>query len=168
MKSWNNCITAMSDERCSALAEERGIPYEFFVWLRDQKLVGLYEGSWAFPIFDQDRNPVGCHVRLSDRWTYHWFVTGAESKTITPLVLGNPKDAAWAFIFESQWDAFAVASAYSWHTEPEELKNGCIIITRGAQSGGRIKDLLPAGCASYAWKQNDLPGKNGKVSAADK
>src|ERR1051325_3493993 len=167
--NWQACNQSMTDERCYQLSEARGIPAEFFLWLRDEKLVGICNNAPAFPIYGSDGEVAGCHVWLGGkRWIYKWFVVNKSRHIVTALVLGDPKLADWASAFESQWDAFAVAASYGWHEGRSELAKGGCIITRGAEGGERLAGLLPPPCCLYAWKQNDPPTNNGRVPAADK
>lgn len=167
MKSWEECVAAVAKEHCASLAQQRGIREDLFMWLRDQRLLGLYSGAPAFPIHGTTGTVVGCHYHLLDTWRCAWFVEDKSQQTTTPLIIGNPATADWRFVFESQWDAFAVVAAYEFDRRPDELERGCIVITRGASNGHLIARLLSPTCKTYAFKQNDKPTNNGHLPAAD-
>ena len=166
MNNWNDCGSAMISLHQIRIATYRGYRHEFVEWLVAEKLIGLWDNQVAFPVCDQSGVVVGCHLRTSTDWKYQWFTVGEH--VVTPLVIGSTAVAKWAFIFESQWDAFAVMAAYGWDTDPKRYADGCVIITRGAENGKLVAGLLPQNCTAYAWKQNDAPRENGRPAAADK
>ena len=169
MNNWSQCVKPETDSRINKVAADRGYTEEFIHWLAAKQLIGLWQNQPAFPVFDQTGEAVGCHYRLKNgEWKYHWFTTDHAKQAVTPLVIGDSKNATWAFVFESQWDAFAVMAAYQWEPEAESFATGCVIITRGAENGRLVEGLLPASCEAYLWKQNDPPRGNGNVPAADK
>ena len=169
MNNWTQCVKPGTDSRIRKVASDRGYSEAFIHWLATKQLIGLFPNNVAFPVFGQTGEAVGCHYRIKPGvWRYHWFTSEAALQVVTPLVIGDPKNAAWAFVFESQWDAFAVMSTYQWETKSERYANGCVVITRGAENGHLVEELLPSSCEAYLWKQNDPPRENGKMPAADK
>src|SRR5437868_8019057 len=68
-----------------------------------------------------------------------------------PLVLGDISSASVVHVFESQWDAFAVADKLALH----EKEDVALIVTRGASNGAFISGLILATATVFAWKQND-------------
>ncbi len=79
-----------------------------------------------------------------------------------PLVLGDISSASVVHVFESQWDAFAVADKLALH----EKEDVALIVTRGASNGALISGLIPSTATVFAWKQNDEL-KNGKRAGDD-
>ena len=57
-----------------------------------------------------------------------------------PLVLGDISSASVVHVFESQWDAFAVADKLALH----EKEDVALIVTRGASNGALISGLIPS------------------------
>jgi hypothetical protein len=164
MKSWNDCLQAVTQAHLELLASARGISVDFFTWLHDLGFLGMWNDSPAFPIHCQG-NVVGCHIRFPDGWRVESF---NGERTFSSLVFGNPQTAEWCFCFESQWDAFAVMSQYPWEQSSTPYERGCIIITRGASRGKAIANSLLHTCRLYAFLQNDQPGTNGSLSPAEK
>jgi hypothetical protein len=168
MSSWDDCLNAMSDELCRSLARERGVREDFYFWLRNQRLLGLYQGAPAFPVHSPSGEVIGCHHRLPSMWLYQWFTQEKNLQVPSPLIIGEADKAGWAFVFESQWDAFAVMSSYGFDYNLDSLKGGCIVITRGAENGKQIAGMLPSHCRLHAFKQNDAPEKYHSLPPADK
>ena len=149
------------------IAQERGYSFEFVVWLHEQNLACLYNGGIGFPNHDETGKVVSCHYRSGRKWLFD-----PQGFPTRPLLFGDTVTPEVYLIFESQWDAFAVADKFGVHlpnpilrrreTGPVKL---AFIVTRGAGNGKLIKGLIPAGSVAYAWKQNDEL-KNG-IRAAD-
>jgi hypothetical protein len=146
---WQACVDALTEKHIERLAEWRGYSIEFCSWLKQSRLVGLYDNCIAVPVQDHVSNVVAVHYRLKDgSWRYH--PQGAKAH---PLVIGELIAGESVHVFESQWDAFAFMDKSGERTG--------IIITRGAGNGALIAGLVPTGSTVYAWKQNDEL-KNGK------
>ena len=94
----------------------------------------------------------GSHYRLKDgSWRYY-----PQGTKVHPLVIGELLSGDPAYVFESQWDAFAFMDISG--------ERSGIIVTRGAENGKLVAGLILAGATVYAWKQNDKL-KNGKCAA---
>jgi hypothetical protein len=147
---WQLCIKALRHNDRVRLGNERWYSRAFVDWLHRQRLVGLYQCQFAFPVHDRAGNVVAAHFKHPDgtRWLYYPIGT-----TTRPLVIGQLVPGDNLHVFESQWDAFAFMDVSG--------KRSGIIITRGAQNGKLIAGLVPTGATVYAWKQNDEL-KNGK------
>jgi hypothetical protein len=149
---WGSCVDAFTDKHVERLAKWRGYSVEFCSWLKQNRLVGLYNGSIAFPVRDHVGNVVAIHYRLKDgSWAYY-----PKGTKVRPLVVGELVAGALVHIFESYFDAFSLM-------EKSGERTG-IIVTRGAGNGALIAGRIPPGATVYAWKQNDEM-KNGKRAA---
>jgi hypothetical protein len=112
--------------------------------LKEQALIGLYNGCIAFPVHDSAGNVVGAHyaVKNGEDWFYSPNGTKVRPLVIGKLVAGDP-----THIFESYWDAFAFMD--------KSGERSGVIITRGASNGALVAGLIHADAPVYAWKQND-------------
>lgn len=183
---WQKCVDA-AKSKLAQVADWRGISPEFLEALRGEGLIGLFQ-PWlqgappavAFPVHDADGKVIGCHYRLDAHnaalftesqkrrgkdWNYKegdWMYSkGAKT---APLLIGDPKAAADVFIFESQWDALAVADKLGWHTWHEEgRRNVAFVVTRGSGNGALVDGLLNPDARVTVWPQNDKPGKDGTI-----
>lgn len=145
---WHACVDSFTDKHAGRLAEWRGYSVEFCFWLKQNRLVGLYNGGRiAFPVHDRAGNVVAVHYRLKDgSWRYH-----PQGAKVRPLVFGEFVAGGPVHIFESQWDGFAFMDLSG-------ERNG-VIITRGASNGALVSDLIPAGSTVYVWTQSDTAGE---------
>jgi hypothetical protein len=144
---WRACVEALTQEHIERLAKWRGYSIEFCHWLKQNGLVGLYDGCIAFPVHDRTGKIVAVHHRLKDgSWRY--YPQGAK---VRPLVIGELVPGDTVHVFESYWDAFAFLD-----TSGE--RHG-IIITRGASNGALLAGLIPQGSIVYVWTQNDSAGE---------
>jgi AAA domain len=144
---WGACVEAFTQKHLERLAESRGYSIEFCSWLKQNGLIGLYDGYIAFPVHDSGGNVVAAHYRLKDgSWRY--FPQGTQTR---PLVMGALAAGDTVHVFESQWDAFASMDIIG--------ERSGIIITRGASNAALVADLLPQGAKVYLWPQNDAPGE---------
>jgi hypothetical protein len=158
---WRDCVAALTDAHIDKLATWRSYSVEFCQWLRHQGLVGLHEGKIAFPVREGRGPVVAFHYRLDDgTWRYH--PTGCR---VRPLVIGEPETADSVFLFESQWDAFAVLDKLDWHKQA--LPSVAVIVTRGASNGGKLLGLLKNGATVYAFRQNDDAAEKWLQDVAD-
>src|SRR5262249_40868381 len=149
--AWSACVTAFTDEHVNRLAKWRGYSIEFCSWLKENELVGLYDGCVAFPIRDQCRSVVAAHYKPNSgeaKWLRYPKGFNTRSILIGELLSGEP-----IHVFESQWDAFAFMD--------KSGERSGIIITLGSENGKLVAGLIAAGSTVYAWKQNDEL-KNGK------
>ena len=82
---WQKCVDAFAGTHLERLAKWRGYSIEFCHWLKENGLVGLYDGCIAFPVHDRAGNVVAAHYRLKDgSWRY--YPQGAK---VRPLVIGE-------------------------------------------------------------------------------
>jgi hypothetical protein len=145
--NWQECIDAFTDRHSNELAESRGCSPEFFWWLNQNRLIGIYDGNVAFPVYDARGNVNAVHVRHGDgSWRY--LPSGNRTR---PLIIGKLQGGDTVHVFESQWDAFAFMD--------KSGERSGIIITRGASNGVLVADLIPEGSTVYLWTQNDKAGE---------
>ena len=109
---WERCVTAMDAEQMRHFAKWRGYSLEFVQWLKEQKLVGIYDGCPATPVV-KDGAHVGCQYRTKDGPRYANATPGAKTPA-EPLIIGKV-DAPSLLIMESQWDAFSIMEAAQFH-----------------------------------------------------
>jgi hypothetical protein len=144
---WSNCVPAFTDKHIERLAEWRGYSIEFCSWLRQNRLVGLYDNRLAFPVHDSRGSIVAVHYRIKDgSWRY--YPQGAE---VRPLVIGELIAGEPVYVFESQWDCFAFLDVSGERTG--------VIVTRGASNGALVADLISESSTVYVWAQNDAAGE---------
>jgi AAA domain-containing protein len=142
---WPKCVEAFTDRQIDGLARWRGYSKEFVQWLRENGLIGIYDGSVATPII-QNGSVVGAHYRLKDgSWRY--FPHGIRT---VPLIVGELVPGDHVHLFESTWDGldFLDKSGY---------RSG-VVITRGANNAKLVADLLPQNSIVFCWTQNDPAG----------
>ena len=123
-------------------------------------MLGLYNGSVAFPIFDRAGNVTGSHYLKSKPkdWLY---LPGSH---VSALVIGNVSEAAEVHVHESTWDALAFCD----RSGAYQAANVSVLATRGASHGKTVKGLIPGGKRVYVWPQNDKPDvKTGKIASEE-
>ena len=130
---WRACVETFTQEHVERLAQWRGYSVGLCLWLKENGLVGLYDGCIAFPIHDESGKAVAAHYRLKTAdWKRH--PTGHKTR---PLVIGELLPGESVHAFESQWDAFAFMDKSGERTG--------ILITLGAENGKLVAGLIPAG-----------------------
>ena len=145
--NWRSCVEAFTDERVERLAKWRGYSHEFCSWLKQNGLVGLYNGFIAFPVHDRAGIVVAAHYRQKDSsWRYH-----PQGAKVRPLVIGELVAGEPVHVFESQWDCFAFLDVSG--------ERSGIIVTRGASNGALVSGLIPECSTAYVWTQNDEAGE---------
>src|SRR5262245_47888511 len=89
---WKQWTSNFTDEHAARLADWRGFSSEFVQFLREEKLVGIFEGNWAFPV-SSNGTTIGLHhrVELKDG-TVKWFFHPKGNKVL-PFILGNLETA---------------------------------------------------------------------------
>jgi hypothetical protein len=143
-QAWAGAFTNIHIER---LAKWRGYSIDFCSWLKDNGLVGLYDGCIAFPVHNRAGIVVAAHYRQKDgSWRY--YPQGAK---VRPLVIGELIAGEPVHVFESQWDAFAFMDVSG--------ERSSFIVTRGASNGAMLSDLIPESSTAYVWTQNDEAGE---------
>jgi hypothetical protein len=85
----------MIGEACHVLTISRGYPGGLLTALRDRGLIGLWEGSPAFPIFSAQGEVVGCQIRFPQDWIIKWFTPDESLHKVTPLVLKFPSQSTF-------------------------------------------------------------------------
>ena len=123
-------------------------------------MLGLYNGSVAFPIFNRAGNVTGSHYLKSKPkdWLY---LPGSH---VSALVIGNVSEAAEVHVHESTWDALAFCD----RSGAYQAANVSVLATRGASHGKTVKGLIPGGKRVYVWPQNDKPDvKTGKIASEE-
>src|SRR4030095_7408158 len=144
---WPACVEALTNKHLEQLARSRAYSIEFCFWLKQNGLVGLYNGCFALPVHDRGRNVLAVHYRLKDgSWRY--YPQGAK---VRPLIIGELVPSDPVHVFESQWDAFAFM-------DRSEERSG-IIVTRGASNGALVAGLIQENSTVYVWTQNDAAGE---------
>lgn len=159
---WDACVEAFA-QRVNEIAEWRGFTFDSLEAARLRKEVGWYKNGVAFPLHDNSKNIIGCHHREDDgSWRY-----SPKGIHVTPLIFGDLATAKQAFLFESQWDAFAVADRLGWHEG--YIDDTVFIITRGASNGKLLAACdIPADAKIFAFPQNDPPAKDGAPTPAER
>jgi AAA domain-containing protein len=144
--NWRECVEAFTDKHFERLAKWRGYSIEFCSWLKENGLVGLYDGCIAFPVHDRAGNVVAVHYRLKNgSWRYH-----PQGAKVRPLVTGESLAGDPVHLFESYWDAFALMDKSGERTG--------VIITRGASNGVLVSGLISERSTVYVWTPNDKAG----------
>jgi hypothetical protein len=150
---WQRCVAAVDKKEIERLLKLRGYSPEFCWWLKENNLLGIVDSHFAFPVGSNGRI-TGAHVRLRDGWRY--TPTGTKTQ---PLVIGELHNGDAVHVFESQWDAFAFMDVSG--------ERSGVIVTRGANNGGLIADLIPNGSTAYLWTQNDRAGEQWQAKICD-
>ena len=143
---WASCVDAMSDHALEKLAKWRGFSYEFCIELKKHKLIGVYRGLFATPVFENG-TVIGTHYRLKEEASWRYYPVGIKAQ---PLVIGKLTASDPVDAFESTWDGFA-------YMEKSGYREG-IIISRGKSNAKLAATLLPKGSIARLWTQNDAPG----------
>lgn len=142
---WPKCGGAFTDQHIQALARWRGYTTEFVRWLKENGLIGIYDGRVATPVV-QSGSIIGAHYRLKDG-TWRYFPLGIKAQ---PLVFGELVSAEPIHCFESTWDGLD-------YMDKSGERDG-VIIARGAGNARLAAALIPQGAMAYVWAQNDKPG----------
>jgi hypothetical protein len=152
---WESRVEKFTDEYVESVAINRGIDQRAIQWLKEKKLIGLYNGHVAFPVFE-DGEVVRCHVKDPEKNTWYYDPKGGGNSA---LIIGDPKLANTTFILESQWDAFAIMSSLR-HWEHDAYY--AYICTRGASSNTDVSTLIGKTARIIAIAQNDPDDKKDK------
>src|SRR5207249_2565919 len=93
---WQACVEAFTEKHVQWLAKWRGYSIEFCRWLRENGLVGLFNGCIAFPVHDRAGNVIAIHYRLKDgAWRYH-----PQGARVYLLVIGELVPGDTVYVFE--------------------------------------------------------------------
>jgi Protein of unknown function (DUF3987)/CHC2 zinc finger len=145
--NWRACVQALTDKDLEQLADWRGFSGEFCSWLKQNQLLGLYEGCIAFPVHDAAGNVPAIHYRLKDG-TWRYYPPGVKMR---PLVIGELTRGDPVHLFESTWDGLD-------YMDKSGERSG-VIISRGNANGALAAALIPQGATAYLWTQNDAAGE---------
>src|SRR6516225_110476 len=152
---WRACVDAFTDADALRLVIQRGYSLALCRWLKQNGLIGMYQGCFAFPVHDREGTVVAVHYRPKDgSWRY--YPQGAK---VRPLVIGESAAGDPVHAFESYFDAFSFMNVSG--------ERGGIIITRGSGNGKLVAGLAPTGTTVYAWKQNDEVNLQNRKRAGD-
>ena len=150
-KPWSECQAQADEAFLHKIADERKIGVETMRWAKE---IGILGRNGDHPAF---KCGTGYHFRVDDGgWRF-------EPKGISneALVFGN-KESKEVYVFESQWDALAIA--HSVGTEAAATK--LWIVTRGANNG-KLAAPYAEKRTIIAFPQNDAPKSNGKVPSEE-
>lgn len=150
---WDAAVAAVATKDLYDLTGWRGYGLEFAEWLKSEKLIGRIDGKWAIPVHENGV-VVRAHIRMEKGWTY---TKGSDVNA--PLIIGNPALATTTFLFESQWDAFALLDRLDHHESPTYYS---AVITRGASSNTDLAEVLKGAPLVIAVPQNDPATKKDK------
>lgn len=151
---WTRCVNELTPEKAAELCEWRGYSVEHVTWMKEQELVGCFEGQFAFPVHNAKGEVVAIHYKADEGWRY--WPKGAHT---APLIIGSPTHAVHTLAFESQWDAFSVLDKLGAH-EPDNAGIYAAYITRSATSNTDISKLAIVNL--IAVNQNDPKEKTDK------
>jgi hypothetical protein len=143
---WQACVNALDHGDLHGLSRRRGFSLEFCQWLHKQKLVGIYRGSVAFPVYDALGNVVGMHHRSGEDWFY--YPKGIKA---TPFVIGKLIPGEHVHVFESTWDGLDFMD--------KSGERSGVVIARGSGNAKQIAPLIAAASYCVVWTQNDEPGR---------
>lgn len=184
-EEWKAAVIAFSDGAAAALAAKRGYSVESVEWLRSQGLLGVIETrhgpALALPVHDEHGRVIAAHVRnrQADRqgnaiqpppppWQYIYHGAGDPEKPgpgTRPLIIGDLANATRLWVFESQWDAFAVLDRLELWRGESEWPPLAFFITRGAGNGGLVAPYVREGRSLILWVQRDEPDAKGNIPA---
>jgi hypothetical protein len=146
-KPWSECQAQADEAFLKNIAEERKIGVETMRWAKE---IGILGRNGDHPAF---KCGTGYHFRVEDGgWRF-------EPKGISneALVFGN-KESKEVYVFESQWDALAIAHLVGTDAASTKLW----VVTRGANNG-KLAAPYAEKRTIIAFPQNDAPKSNGKV-----
>jgi hypothetical protein len=146
-KTWSECQAQADESFLQKLADERKISVETMRWAVE---IGILGRNGDHPAF---KCGTGYHFRVEDGgWRF-------EPKGISneALVFGN-KESKEVYVFESQWDALAIAHLVGTDAASTKLW----VVTRGANNG-KLAAPYAEKRTIIAFPQNDAPKSNGKV-----
>ncbi len=181
-EEWQAAVRAFDGAAANSIARSRGYSVEFVEWLYHEQLVGIvttrHGKAFALAVHDEKGAVIAAHVRnpqkLADgspieppphKWEYRY--NGEASPGTRPLILGDVAKATKIWVFESQWDAFAVMDRLGFHHDTAEWPHIAIFITRGASNARLLQPIIGEGKTLVLWPQNDQPTAAGKVPAED-
>ena len=117
-KSWVECQAQADDAFLQKLADERKISVETMRWAKEIGILGRCGDHPAF------KCGTGYHFRVEDGgWRFE-----PRGMTNEALVFGN-KDSKEVYVFESQWDALAIAHSVGIDAAATKLW----VVTRGGK-----------------------------------
>lgn len=147
---WEKLREAADTDFLSKLAIARSIEFTTMEWARDIGILGNKDGMPAF------KNGEGVHHKAESGWRF--FPHGIECEALT---FGD-KESRDVYVFESQWDALAIADAIGIEGAAKKF----FVVTRGA-SNGKLAGKYADRKNIYAFPQNDPPKLNGKIPSEE-
>jgi hypothetical protein len=157
---WKKCLQKTDLGCLTRLCDERSYSTDFMNWLHvDQKLIGCYGNSIAFPVHNDGGTVVGIHVRDAKRRSWR-YVGGCSTH---PLIIGDLPNAKAVILCESQWDAFSIYDLLGL----KDRQGYAAFITRGATNGKFVEGRMPKDAKLLAFRQNDPPDSKGRVPAEE-
>jgi len=179
---WDACVANVNDTSFQRLADERGLRIELVRYLNSLGVLGIFlrgdKPHWALPVIDAKGKVIACHYRTRHPdWTgegctnekgkpikKHAWSYEPTGRSPQPLIIGDPAKSSKVWVFESQWDAFAVMDAIHLdEMEQDWSQLFCILVTRGASNGKLVRRLAVEGKTLILWPQNDEPDDKGRV-----
>jgi hypothetical protein len=145
---WAKAVEKTTEQDLERLHNERGYSPDFCKWLHVSGLIGVLDGTWAFPNCDSHNQIVSIHYRAGkSNWRY--LPTGQATH---PLVIRGSGPITSCHDFESQWDAFAIMDRLALYERPDFMA----IITRGAANGALVGNVeLAKDVEVFIWAQED-------------
>ena len=143
---WNKYKEAATAEFLKQLAEQRGVSVNIMQLARDNNILGACGDQPAF------KSGEGAHIKCAGGgWRFE--PKGTQN---VPLVFGD-QGSKNVYFFESQWDLLAIADAVG-----EDWSTALWVASRGA-SNGKCIEAFAIGRKVYAFPQNDVAKKDGKI-----
>src|SRR5262245_31701855 len=81
---WPRCVEKFTDDWAERMGKWRGLPPGFFLELKAQGKIGVYDGCVASPV-ENDGEIIGVHVRARNG---NWFYK-PDGITAMPMILGE-------------------------------------------------------------------------------
>jgi hypothetical protein len=125
--NWTNHTNSVTEHQLARIVETRKFSRPFVTWLHAQGLLGVHQNCIGFPVHRPDGEVTGIHYKIQDSWRYF-----PEGNAGGPMLIGAFESAIEIWVFESQWDAFAVMDKYRYHENSLECRDVAVLITRGA------------------------------------
>lgn len=143
---WGACVEALSEKALQSLAKARGFSLEFAAEMKASRLIGLHEGHFCVPVYEQGK-VVGVQYRIKEDHSWRY----SEGATLIPWVIGPIEPADPIEIFESNLDALAFMFCSGYRSN--------IISTRGTGGAKLAAASVPKGATARLWTQRDSPGE---------
>jgi hypothetical protein len=141
---WDQCISDLDDAALKDYAAWRGFSWEFCIYLRANRLVGVYHDPrtgrsyFCYPVFGPGGAVIAEQVftQATDPGKPKAFFTTGAAGNLSPVILGSLPHATFIGLAESTHDAFAYADRSSRWKD-----TACFIATRGASNDKLLQGL---------------------------